>query len=116
MRPLVFALLSLAALGASAATPTLPLVFVTVDRYVITPSQFVEVTGLVEGEATPRTVRFFAGGYENTQSLSSSATRCEKLALLAMASPGKFKLELGGATTGTEPEEFPSCALTRVKP
>jgi hypothetical protein len=116
MRRLAFLLLSLASLAASAATPTLPVVFVAVDRYLVTPNRWVEVTGLVEGESTPRTVYFFVGSEDYKQSLSSPATRCEKLALLAMASPGKFKLELSGIITNADPNSYPSCALTRVKP
>jgi hypothetical protein len=116
MRRLAFLLLSLASLGASAATPTLPVVFVAVDRYLVTDGNWVEVTGLIEGESTPRTVHFFVGSQDNQQSLSSAASRCEKLALLAMASPGRFKLELSGIYTSEDPNSYPSCALTRVKP
>jgi hypothetical protein len=106
----------LAPAPAPAATPTLAVVFVAVDRYLITPNRRVEVTGLVEGESTPRTVYFYGGEPDSAPGLSSPAIRCEKLALLAMASPGKFKLELAGLITSTDPYSYPSCALTRVKP
>jgi hypothetical protein len=40
---------------------------------------------------------------------AARAAHCEKLALLAMASPGRFKFEQGGSAPDTL-----TCALTRV--
>ena len=86
-------------------------VFVTVDRYRLDwETSRLEVTGLLEGESTPRTVWIdFPHSYVNANDPSD---RCEKLALLAMSSPGRYKFELA-----TEYDEYArSCALTRVTP
>ena len=108
--PLAALLLSLLPLSAAHAAPKNH-VFVTVDRYRLDwETSRLEVTGLLEGEATPRTVWIhFPHGYVNANDPSD---RCEKLALLAMASPGRYKFELA-----TEWDEYgTSCALTRVTP
>ena len=97
-------------LGAAHAAPK-NYVFVTVDRYRLDwDTSRLEVTGLLEGESTPRTVwinfPYAYGGYNDP------SERCEKLALLAMSSPGRYKFELA-----TEYDEYArSCALTRAAP
>ncbi len=104
---LLFFLLPLAAAHAAPKRH----VFVTVDRYRLDwEMSRLEVTGLLEGESTPRTVWIsFPHGYVNANDPSA---RCEKLALLAMASPGRYKFELA-----TEYDEYgSSCALTRATP
>lgn len=63
-----------------------PYVFVTVDAYSVAHNGM-EVTGILQGETTPRVIRF---GFEE-------AARCDRLALLAQSRPGRYRLEL---TTG----------------
>jgi hypothetical protein len=93
--------------AAHAATPA-AYVFVTVDRYEIDLAESqILVTGILEGEAVARPVAipFYWYGWEHTAPLE----RCEKLALLSMASPGRYKFELNH-------EAALKCALARVQP
>ncbi|AEI64842.1 hypothetical protein [Corallococcus macrosporus] len=68
-----------------------------------------EVTGVLEGEATTRTISFWAehGTYESQQSFGA---RCDRLALLLMTRPGRFQL------TVLMPSSFQAatCKLTRL--
>ena len=59
-------------------------VFVTVDAYTVRPSAM-EVTGILQGETTPRVIFFFG---------SDEAERCDRLALLAQSRPGRYLLEM----------------------
>lgn len=83
-------------------------VFVAVDRYEVDwANAEIEVTGVLENEPAPRAV--VLSFYTYSMDLTVPLERCEKLALLAMSSPGRFKLEVR-----TE-HEF-RCALERIKP
>lgn len=95
---------------AAAETPQYdkPYVFETVDSFLITsPSRF-EVTGLIQGENTVRTVYFFT-----TWSASSDSnlylTRCDRMALVAMSKPGLYFFEVVQKSVSISP----SCRLTR---
>jgi hypothetical protein len=105
------AVLTLLPAAAAHAAP-LQYVFVTVDRFLVVGNSTatVEVTGLLEGEATPRTLTF-SGSSSTSTDVQNKFIRCEKLALLAMASPGRYKFELYQQTTYNL-----SCALTRATP
>ncbi|WP_338863687.1 hypothetical protein [Myxococcus stipitatus] len=91
-------LLSLLALTptaqAAAETPQLyvPYVFVTVDSYFIRPWAHIEVTGILQGESTPRTLAFSisSSSVDSNQYIS----RCDRMAMLAMSKPGAYRLEL----------------------
>ncbi|GMT98414.1 hypothetical protein KH5H1_25330 [Corallococcus caeni] len=103
----LLATLSLAPASALAApeesVPGVNYVFTTVDAYTTGYGHFV-ITGVLQGESTPRTISFDAPAYD-----ASEATRCDRLALLAMTRPGRFQFswfkEYGGY--------YPTCTLTR---
>jgi hypothetical protein len=106
-------LLSLAPLkDASASTPTY--VFEAVDSYDIGGLEnTVSITGIIQGEATPRTVTLT---YEASPVEYSGAKRtferCERLILLAMAKPGQYLLEMRHEMM-TYGGEYIGCKLTR---
>ncbi|MFP2957944.1 hypothetical protein ACLEPN_08965 [Myxococcus sp. 1LA] len=84
-------------------------VFTTVDAVQAYSLSGFEVTGILEGEATPRTITFWPehGNYESQQGFGA---RCDRMALLLMTRPGRFQLTV----------EMPSfyqattCKLTRL--
>lgn len=109
LRRAALLLLTLLPLSAAEAAP-LTYVFATVDRYVVDPlSAKAQVTGLLVGETTPRTI--VITGYSSDTDVQNRFMRCERLALLAMNSPGRFRFELGGLYG-----ESLTCALTRNAP
>lgn len=95
-------------------------VFTTVDSYNIKGEvSEVEVTGIVQGEATPRTVTLTyhpstfssqAGDYVASQ---RTFDRCERLLLLAMSKPGQYFLELRQEHDPFSTILFIGCKLTR---
>lgn len=108
-------LLSLLALPptvqAAPETPqaNVPYVFVTVDSYTIWQLTNIQVTGLLLGESTPRTLTFYLGG-STTIDPSQHLSRCDRMALLAMSKPGAYRFELvKGQTTNDL-----TCRLTRT--
>ncbi|NVI96778.1 hypothetical protein HV824_01380 [Myxococcus sp. AM009] len=68
-----------------------------------------EVTGILEGEATPRTIRFWSSG-GNYESQQGFGARCDRMALLLMTRPGRFRLtvEMPSSLQAT------TCMLTRL--
>jgi predicted secreted Zn-dependent protease len=107
-----------APLPADAATTT-TYVFETVDSYDISgQSREVQVTGIISGEAEPRTVTltyYPYNYYANTQdelSIKRTFERCERFALMAMSKPGQYLLEMRQEFYNSS---FPAigCKLTR---
>jgi hypothetical protein len=86
-------LLSLSPLSlASAQTPPDDVfVFETVDSYDLDSYIKLKVTGILQGEALPRTISFENSWDANYQ---QQARTCERLALIAMSKPGQYYLEL----------------------
>ncbi|QAT88164.1 hypothetical protein EJ065_6638 [Corallococcus coralloides] len=66
------------------ATYGVAYVFTSVDSYTTGTNHFV-VTGVLQGESAPRTIRFgaYTSGFPD-------AERCDRLALLTMTRPGRF--------------------------
>jgi hypothetical protein len=108
-------LLSLAPLqDASAATTTY--VFEAVDSYDIGGmDNTVSITGIIQGEATPRTVTLsyepYSGSTTNYAGSKRTFERCERLLLLAMAKPGQYLLEMRHEELYGS--EYIGCKLTR---
>ncbi len=94
---------------AAAETPQAdrPYIFETVDSYNAADATHFEITGILRGESTPRTLRFRIVGYSEP---SVHMSRCDRLALLAMTRPGAWFLEVSQAEISSA---FPSCKLTR---
>ncbi|WNZ61164.1 hypothetical protein QEG98_35515 [Myxococcus sp. MxC21-1] len=107
----VFATLALApsALAEQAAYGT-SYVFTTVDAVMAySLNGGFEVTGILEGEATPRTLTFMStgGNYESQQGFG---TRCDRMALLLMTRPGHFHLTVRMPSS----YQATTCKLTRL--
>jgi hypothetical protein len=83
-------------------------VFVTVDAVQVVESRVV-VTGIVQGDAAPSTYAVMSVSSANTYAF---VPNCQQQALLAMAKPGQYLLEIfyGGSYYAS------SCKLTRVNP
>ncbi|NOJ95317.1 hypothetical protein D7W82_31240 [Corallococcus sp. CA049B] len=79
-------------------------VFTSVDAYSVGPTTF-DVTGTLVGESTPRTFRFWSGG-----DYAVEASRCDRLALLAMTRPGRYLFSWSHEIAYISP---PTCTLTR---
>jgi hypothetical protein len=134
LRPLALAVTLLSTLVAPApvsAEITATHVFVSVESYNIlgdsdvSGADVVEVTGVIQGESAPRSVRFYyspkypGSSSTGTDSISSkrSFERCERLALLAMSKPGQYLLEMRQEREGIQPiTYYVGCKLTRRVP
>jgi hypothetical protein len=81
----------------------------------------VEVTGVVQGESTARTVTLnYSAKYSSTYgtdytSSKRSFERCERLALLALSKPGQYLLEMRQERDSFN-VQFIGCKLTRRVP
>jgi hypothetical protein len=82
--------------------------FVAVDAVSI-QNQSVVVTGVLQGESAPSSWRVY-GHYSNDY--VGWAALCQRSALMAMASPGKYLLEI--RQTGNY--DGSTCTLSRVNP
>lgn len=100
--------LTSSALAAETPQTNVPYVFVTVDSYSIVYENVIQVTGVLQGENTPRTLEF-AFRYFSSYDASQHVSRCDRLALLLMNKPGAYLLEL----TFKGNSEMGSCKLTR---
>lgn len=94
-------------------------VFETVDSYdIYGDRREVKITGIISGEAEPRTVTLtynaVASSSAGSDEFSAKRTfeRCERFALMAMSRPGQYFLELRQETS---PGSFShvGCKLTR---
>jgi hypothetical protein len=100
--------------GGRASAQTVPLaypakIFVTVDAVQLLESKVV-VTGIVQGDAAPSTYAVI--GYSGASGNSYAfALTCQQQALLAMAKPGQYLLEIFFGNGFAS-----SCKLTRVNP
>ncbi len=83
-------------------------VFTTVDEVSVNASAIV-VTGIVEGEQAPST---WAASAASTTTPMEWASACQRSALIAMAKPGQYRLEIKASTGYT----IPVCKLSRVAP
>jgi hypothetical protein len=112
MNRLVFGALAAALLcvagGASAQTTVPPPVsFATVDAVKVEYSR-ISITGIVEDEASPRTLTFYFSTSSTAYSLQQA---CERLGLLAMAKPGQYVLEVQQVSSLSV-----KCTLARAAP
>jgi len=114
----VAALTVLAALAGIAAADTTD-IFVAVDEVAVAiePTAVssvprLELTGVLDGGAAPVT-QVYTGG--NATAAIEVAQRCERLALLAMARPGRYALEVVRSDTPSSGRYFVhACRLARV--
>jgi hypothetical protein len=86
-------------------------VFETVDSYDLEPYFYFKVTGILRGEATPRTIQVHPN-YTLGPSLETYGASCERLALIAMSKPGQYLLEVRLAPHDDYPYLM-GCKLTR---
>ncbi|MBN8233101.1 hypothetical protein JYK02_36865 [Corallococcus macrosporus] len=111
----LLAALSLAPSTAGAQTqpeqpvPGVTYVFASVDAYAVSHTSL-DITGTLVGESTPRTFSFWAGNSSDSAGNSVEASRCDRLALLAMTRPGRYLFSWGYYL----PYSYaPQCTLTR---
>jgi hypothetical protein len=113
-----FALLTLAAARTVVADPGIQATFDSVDFVEIrnhdvcsgcTIHTVVTVRGITTGHSTPSTLNFDFGTNKDM------ATRCERLATIAMSKPGKYQFDIGADTFGGEGGHG-VCRLTLVAP
>jgi len=81
--------------------------FVAVDAVRIDQAYTLWITGIQAGQQASTEVSIYLTGNNS----SSQALICEKMALMAMAKPGQFRLEIGFASAGAA-----ACKLSRVTP
>jgi hypothetical protein len=116
MKPIAIAavlLSTLVPLSVAVAEVQATYVFTTVDSYNITgETNEVDVTGIVQGEASPRTVTlvYWPGGADILSSMRTFE-RCERLLLMAMSKPGQYFLELRQEADASA-TSFIGCKLT----
>ena len=75
--------------------------FEAIDAVDFRGSTYLEIEGLLEGEAQPRKLQF-------TFYNSEAAARCDKAAMMVIAKPGRFGLKLSKGPYSVE-----SCVLSR---
>lgn len=97
------------ALAAEAPLPKVPYVFVTVDSYSVVHANGIEITGVLQGENTARTLEFEFPYAPTYYDASQHVARCDRMALLLMNKPGAYFLELGFEYQGA----MVTCKLTR---
>ncbi len=113
-----------ATLTASAQTVT-TVTFTTVDSVEVNPFLFVQgsyniagkIVGVPEGQPAPQTYGYLFGSSTSEVSIQH-ATRCERLAMLALNRPGRFNFVLtsnGGSVTVDNVVflSSPTCKLVR---
>ncbi|QRK10356.1 hypothetical protein JQX13_09830 [Archangium violaceum] len=90
---------------ASAQSDTTVYVFETVDSFEMESASTAKITGILQGEATPRTITAYDqyGSYDNYQ----RARICERFALISMSKPGQYYFEVKSGTRSL------GCKLTR---
>jgi hypothetical protein len=93
--------------------------FETVDSYDISGQQGeVKITGIISGEAAPRTVTLaysayaYYGSAQDELAVQHTFERCERFALVAMSKPGQYYLEMRQETLSTGLFAI-GCKLTR---
>ncbi|MCP3166939.1 hypothetical protein [Myxococcus qinghaiensis] len=97
------------ALAAETPQPNVPYVFVTVDSYSVVHANGIEVTGILQGENTPRTLEFEFPYSPTYYDASQHVSRCDRMALLLMNKPGAWLFEVSFQYQGA----MPLCKLTR---
>ncbi|CAM4304651.1 MULTISPECIES: hypothetical protein [Myxococcus] len=112
--PLLAALFAAPAAMAEDAPRGRPYVFTTVDDYSIRLDGRIDVTGVLQGEAEPRTVTFkIVLSHGAQESLQTLASRCDRMALLAMSKPGAYLLTMSVEDHPNNYIQF-ACKLARV--
>lgn len=99
-------LLCVAGLARAQSSLPAPVVFTAVDAVKLEYSKL-SITGIVEGEAAPRTVAFY---FASTHFRQES---CERLVLLAMEKPGQYLLTMQNQTYSSSDA---NCSLSRANP
>ncbi|QSQ13012.1 hypothetical protein [Myxococcus landrumensis] len=89
----LLALTPTARAAAETPLPDVPYVFVTVDSYLVYAGASIEVTGLLLGENTPRTL-IFSGPGSTSGDASQHMSRCDRMALLTLSKPGAYRFEV----------------------
>lgn len=114
-------LLALASPAPADAAITATYVFETVDSYDISGERNeVKVTGIISGEAEPRTITLqYRPVYSSSNGSDETAAkrtfeRCERFALIAMGKPGQYLLEMRQETSVySSSTQMIGCKLTR---
>ncbi|HYO69427.1 MAG TPA: hypothetical protein VEU33_25450 [Archangium sp.] len=103
-------LLALSPLSIASAQSTTENVFLfeTVDSYELKSSYSFKITGIVSGEATPRSLEIRANVSE---SYNQYLRACERMMLMAMSKPGQYYFELRHANYTNPP--LTGCKLVR---
>lgn len=84
-----FAALATAALiSLSAAVAAADTTYDTVEAVETIGDTEIKVTGIIAGQSTPTETIYELSGFNSTE----KGNRCDRLALLAMSKPGKFRL------------------------
>jgi hypothetical protein len=68
-------------------------VYETVDSVSVGGRRII-VTGIISGQTTPSTFQYIIFDESASSGTTDSASRCDRLALLAMSKPGKFRFAL----------------------
>jgi hypothetical protein len=81
--------------AAIAADPPVggPAVYDTVDAVSVGGRRII-VTGIIAGQTAPSTFQYTIFDDSNSSGTTDAANRCDRLALLAMSKPGKFRLSM----------------------
>ncbi|MFY0572243.1 hypothetical protein ACN28E_51580 [Archangium lansingense] len=88
-------------------------VFETVDSYEILSGVYqLNVTGIIQGEAAPRTIAIPPSTNANT-TYDVRVRSCERLALIAMSKPGQYFFEVRRGSSSVYGQPLQGCKLTR---
>lgn len=103
-------LLALSPLSIASAQSSTDKVFLfeTVDDYELKTVYWLKLTGIVSGEAAPRTLEFRAN---LSESYNQYLRACERMAFMAMSKPGQYYFELRHSNLSTP--HVTGCKLTR---
>ncbi|MFY0527753.1 hypothetical protein ACN28I_32930 [Archangium gephyra] len=93
---------------ASAQSTENVLLFETVDSYELKTAYWLKITGIVSGEAAPRTLEIRAN---LSETYNQYLRACERMAFMAMSKPGQYYFEL--RHSNLSPPHVTGCKLTR---
>ena len=89
---LALALTLVPATSRAAATPGVAAVYDTIDAVEVAGDK-ITITGIIVGQSSP-TERFYFIFDPSAGNATGGAARCDRLALLVVAKPGKYRLEM----------------------
>jgi hypothetical protein len=102
------------ALPAQAQATGTTYVFQTVDAFEMVNSNTVRITGILQGQAEAQTITIIGWSFGNSTTTFDSPQRCERLALMSMAKPGRYLFSVTASNISTPGFNPSACKLSLI--